>query len=161
MEGFKSRPQLAAATDWCASSFAMADDLDLDEFMAELDLPTSSAKPTSLKPSRFRPKPKGAPAAAAKAPTKAPIKPKSEPIVPTPTPAPASTPTPTPTPAVATSSSLKPNPKLEPDAAWPTGDDAAEIEADAEVEDEVVREIDVFLTPSLDEDESKVTALSL
>ncbi|KAJ3685055.1 hypothetical protein LUZ61_014219 [Rhynchospora tenuis] len=109
----------------------MADDLDLDAVMADLDdLP--NPKPSSSKPSRFLFKPKGATTtSAATTAAKTTIKPKLEPKDPTPT---------------APSSSLSTKPKIE-----------VHVE---EEEDVVEREIDVFLTQfPLDENETEMYVL--
>lgn len=128
-----------------STKFTMADDMDI-ALMANLDLlpssSTTSTKSTSFKPLRFHPKPRGA-TTAPSATAKTPIKPKIEPN------------DPMPTPPVPMSSSPDTNPKIKPDT-------DPKIEAHVEEEDEVEREIDVFLTPfSLDENETEVIFIFL
>ncbi|KAF3325832.1 DNA-directed RNA polymerase III subunit RPC5 isoform X3 [Carex littledalei] len=118
----------------------MADGMDFEAIMADFELPsssTTSTKSTSFKPSRFRPKPRGATTAPAVT-AKTTIKPKIE------------AKKPTPTPPVPTLSSPNTNPKMELDT-------NPKIETHAEQEDEVEREINVFLTPfPVDENETDI-----
>ncbi|KAJ4763354.1 DNA-directed RNA polymerase III subunit RPC5 [Rhynchospora pubera] len=129
----------------------MADKMDIDAIMAELDdLPSgsSSSKPSSSKPSRFMFKPKGA----TTAPAKPSIKPKIE--------------TKDAIPTAPSSSSLITKPKAEIDANPKTEPDtnpiieAHPMEEEEEEEDVVEREIDVFLTPfPLDQNETEIYVL--
>ncbi|KAJ4754987.1 DNA-directed RNA polymerase III subunit RPC5 [Rhynchospora pubera] len=130
----------------------MADKMDIDAIMAELDdLPSgsSSSKPSTSKPSRFMFKPKGATAA----PAKPSIKPKIE--------------TKDAIPTAPSSSSLIAKPKAEIDANPKTEPDTNPIieahlmeEEEEEEEDVVEREIDVFLTPfPLDQNETEIYVL--
>jgi hypothetical protein len=114
----------------------MADNMDLDAAMAALDFPSSNTSTSSTKTSIFKPKLKGADAA----PVKTTVKPKIEPK------------DAIPTSSVSTASSQVTHPKIEPDT-----NPNVEANAAVEEEDEVEREIDVFLSPfPLDENETEV-----